>query len=392
MAASPDAPGGTGRVGLPRSFWLLVAGSGGMFASIGMATFLIPHTAVGRYGADLAEVGVLVACFLIASTLARPLCAEVAGAVGHRRLLGTAIVVYVASLVVVPLVRDLTSAMVLRSISGAAQGCVYLLVLAAIVRVAPPERVGRALSLSSLSVFVGLACSPALAEVVWRFAGVTAAWIATAGVVVLTAPLAWWALPEPGGLVSSGAAGRGPGWRVIVVPGALLALGSIAYGAFQTLIPLYAPTLTDHPVSVLFFTVSGTVVLTQAVMSTLIDRIAPMVLAGASILLACVCMALLAVTASFTGLVASAAALGAATALLFPTVTTWALARLPARSHIRAMALLSPTFEIGQGTGAIVGSRIAGQAGYATAFGSCAAVSASGVLLALVLHRRSRRA
>jgi len=371
----------------PRAYWALIASSLGLFASVGMATFLVPQTAVTSLGVSVAASGALTAGFLLASTFTRPVWAELSSRVPAAVLFGGAAVVYVVGLALVAAAWGLWSALVVRTLTGAAQGCLYLLSAAGIIGLAPPRLLGRALSLSSFAVFAGLAIGPLVADLVRRAQGDDAAWLAASVVALVSAVPGWLVmrrLPAPH---------RQPVDRVplaaLLAPAALLAAGAVTYVAFQAVMPLYVPQLTWRPVSLLFTALAVSVMAAQLLASVVTDRIEPRLLALAALAWSAVAAVVFAASSTFGGLLAGAAALGVSAALLYPAVARAVIAPLPWQARTRALAIISPGFEVGQATGAMMSTALVGTAGYRGSFVWCAVVALLG--LALLPALRSPR-
>lgn len=371
----------------PRAYWALIASSFGVFASVGMAAFLVPQTAVASLGVTVAASGLLTAGFLLASTFTRPMWADLASRIPSALLFGVAAAVYVLGLAAVAVASGFWSALVIRTVTGAAQGCVYLLSAAGIIGLAPPRLVGRALSLSSLAVFAGLAVGPLIADLVRRSYGDDAAWGAAAAVALVLIVPGWLAMrrmPAP----QRHSTARVP-LVALLAPAALLAAGAVTYGAFQAVMPLYVPQVTWRPVSLLFTVLAVSVMAAQLLVSVVTDRIDPRVLGVLGLGSAAASAAIFAVSRSFGGLLTGAAVLGVSTALMYPAVARAVIAPLPWQARTRALAILSPGFEVGQAAGAMMSTALSGAAGYRGSFIWCAVVAVLG--LALVPSMRPPR-
>jgi predicted MFS family arabinose efflux permease len=68
----------------------------------------------------------------------------------------------------------------LRLLLGVAEAAFFVASIAALMDLAPPSRIGEAISYNSLGLYLGLAFGPPLGELLGRMAGLNAAWYGAA--------------------------------------------------------------------------------------------------------------------------------------------------------------------------------------------------------------------
>ncbi|HET9852245.1 MAG TPA: MFS transporter, partial [Candidatus Limnocylindrales bacterium] len=128
--------------------------------------------------------------------------------------------------------------------------------LAAATDLAPESRRGEAISLVSLSLYLGIAVGPLMGELLLDASGYATVWIATAALYVASVGLSWIvpetlhraAEQEPPGRRPEGSPGDSPSKHPLihprgVVPGLLALCGVWGMGPFFTFVPLMAEDL-----------------------------------------------------------------------------------------------------------------------------------------------------
>ncbi len=210
-----------------------------------------PRYTVGPLGGDQVDVGIVIGAFAVSSLLMRPFAGRFADRRGRRAalILGALITVAAAAghlvAVSVPLL------IVMRLLLGVGEALFFVGGLAAATDLAPAHRRGEAISLVSLSLYLGIAIGPLIGETVlggWDFGAV---WLVAAAIAALSVGLSWIA-PETLPPESRTGAGRGPDvpaprqsliHRRGIEPGLLVLCGVWGMGPFFAFIPLLADDL-----------------------------------------------------------------------------------------------------------------------------------------------------
>ena len=187
MTTSVDAP--------PRllggAFAAVFAASLVFFTGGGIVLPIAPRFAEGPIGADAIGFGIAIGIWSFASLAVRPLVGWSADRYGRRPLLVVGALLTVLALAL-HLVGDQPPAVHRRPGDPRRRGGGFLVAaLAATGDLAPPGRTGEALSLVSLSLYIGLVVGPVLGEAVLGAAGYAGVWIVAAALSIIAAGLAW---------------------------------------------------------------------------------------------------------------------------------------------------------------------------------------------------------
>jgi MFS family permease len=141
--------------------------------------------------ADRFAVGVVIGAFAVSSLLLRPFAGRLTDRRGRRvaLLLGAGASVAAAAGHLVA--TDLATLIVMRLALGAAEAFFFVATLAAATDLAPERRRGEAISLASLSLYLGIAIGPLLGEFVLQQLDYAAVWIVTAILYAVSVGLTW---------------------------------------------------------------------------------------------------------------------------------------------------------------------------------------------------------
>jgi MFS family permease len=210
-----------------------------------------PRYTVGPLGGDQVAVGIVIGAFAVSSLLMRPFAGRFADRRGRRiaLIIGALITVGAAAghlvAVSVPLL------IVMRLLLGVGEALFFVAGLAAATDLAPEHRRGEAISLVSLSLYLGIAIGPLIGETVLAGWGFGAVWLVAAGISALSVALSWIA-PEtlpPESRTGAGAGPEIPAPRQSLIhrrgigPGLLALCGVWGMGPFFAFIPLLADDL-----------------------------------------------------------------------------------------------------------------------------------------------------
>ena len=191
MTSSVDAP--------PRllngAFAAVFAASLVFFTGGGVVLPIAPRFAEGPIGADAIGFGIAIGIWSFASLAVRPLVGWSADRYGRRPLLVIGALLTVLALALHLVATSLPLFIGARAVLGVAEAAFLVAALAASGDLAPPGRTGEALSLVSLSLYIGLVVGPVLGEAVLGAAGYAGVWI-VAGVLSLVAAGLAWLVPE----------------------------------------------------------------------------------------------------------------------------------------------------------------------------------------------------
>ena len=375
---------------LTAPFVLLTLGELAYFVADGMAVFLVPVHATGPLGADRGGAGLAFGVFAVSALVLRPVAGRLCDTRGRRPLLVGGAVLASLALLLTATVNGLGDLLVLRLVAGVAEAAVFVAAFAAVADLAPAGRMGEAISYNSLALYVGLAGGPPLAEYLVESAPVThgfgTAWVGAAALAA-TAALVFGRLGEtrPPRL---GGPGRGTVRTPLVHRGSLpLALGFltsiVAMGGFLAFAGLHAEEVGLEDTSLPLVVYGSVVVVGRIAFAKVPDRLPPLPLAAAALGAIGAGLALLALWASPSGLVAGTALL--AVGVTFTTPAFFAAIFSAVRDSERgsASATMSACIDIGLGAGPILLGMVAQSSGIPWAMATGGLVAVLGALWTL---------
>jgi MFS family permease len=246
IAATPATPGAH-RAGLfTRSFASLSLAVLVFFVAGGILLPVTPLFTTEILLGDTFAVGIVSGAFAVASLLMRPFSGRLSDQRGRRIALLVGAAISVAAAAGHLFADSLEILIVMRVALGIGEALFFVAGLAAATDLAPDNRRGEAISLISLSLYLGIAIGPLLGEILLTQGGYATVWIATALLYVVSVGLSW-LVPET--LQRSPEAAGAPRRKhpLIhprgVVPGFLALCGVWGMGPFFAFIPLMVEDL-----------------------------------------------------------------------------------------------------------------------------------------------------
>jgi MFS family permease len=354
------------------------------FTADGILITAVPRYVAGPLGAGSLAVGLVVGAFSVSAFFLRPWAGRLGDRRGRRPLMLAGAGLFALSVLGYTLARDPATLMALRLITGAGEAFFFVGVTTAFADLAPPERRGEAMSLASLSLYVGIGTGPLIGELAIARLGFSAAWLLASGAgltaVALAlrvqetrpdAPAAERATPAPPRLVHPAG----------LLPGLVLLASILGMAGFLTFVPLYALDIGMSGSSIVLFTFAAVVVVIRSVGARIPDRLG----AGRAMRLALALSALgLAAAGTWRapgGLLLGAAVLGVGIALLTPAVLTLAVERVPAYERASVMGTTTAFLDVALGVGPATLGVVAAAAGLAGTFLAGAVVAVAGLAL-----------
>lgn len=275
--------------GLPRAFWVVVAGSFVNRIGFVVEPFLALYLA-GERKLDASTVGAVVACFGFGSFVSQPIGGYLADRVGRRATLVASMVASAASFMLLASVRDLLLIAIAALLAGLAIDSYRPALSAMIADLVTPELRPRAFALVYWAINLGVA----IAGVAGGFLAARSYWLlfaldaltclAFAGLIARFVP----ETRVRGG--HHGSAGYGPALRDGVLLGLALSIfiGSVVY--MQQLVTLPLAVRADghgaHGYGIIYAVNPITVIAVQPLVLSLIDRLPSIpLLAGSSLVM-----------------------------------------------------------------------------------------------------------
>lgn len=390
------APAATDRPPLISApFVALAAATLAFFVAGGMVLPIAPRFAKLALGADALGFGVAIGAFSVASLLLRPIVGWSSDRFGRRPLLiGGSIVTSAALALHVP-AADLATFTLARALLGAGEGFFFVAALAAASDIAPPTRRGEAISFLTLSLYLGIAIGPPIAEVVFEAGGYLVVWLAAAAIAAVAVGLSL-LVPESAPALAGPREtrpARGPRGPLIhpagIFPGVVILLGLWGMAGFITFLPLYMPAVGGGGAGGPLALYALIVVALRVVGASWPDRFGAARLSGAALVVSAVGLAILGAVVSPVGLYAGTVVLAIGVAFTMPAVLALAVARVPPGERGSVVGTATVFLDLVFGFAPVALGYVADAAGsgparYAAAFlfSAATAAIAAGLLLA----------
>jgi len=235
---------------------------------------------------DTFAVGIVSGAFAVASLLMRPFSGRLSDRRGRRIALLIGAAVSVAAAAGHLIASSIEILIVMRVALGIGEALFFVAGLAAATDLAPDNRRGEAISLVSLSLYLGIAIGPLLGEMIHAAAGYAAVWIVTALLYAVSVGLSWM-VPETLRRTQA-TAGAPPSKHPLihprgVVPGLLALCGVWGMGPFFAFIPLMVEDLGIGTAAPYLGAFAIVVVVLRLVGARLPDRIGASKLTGSAL-------------------------------------------------------------------------------------------------------------
>ncbi len=358
------------------------------FTAGGVAIFALPLYVTGPLRGDVAAAGLAFGAFALTALVLRPIAGRLADVYGRLPLLIGGALLAAASLALNALAENLAVIVVLRLVAGVAEAAFFVAGFAALADLAPPDRMGEALSYNSLGLYLGITIGPPLGELLVRSFGFGLAWIGAAALAVLAAGLAL--------LVGETRVGAPPDKadrHIIHRPALPIIVGFltslVAMGGFLAFASLYAVDVGLVNASLALIAYGAVVVMCRIAFARVPDRLPPLALGAAALGMIGAGLGLAALWASPAGLILGAAIIGVGVAFSTPAFFSAIFATASPSQRGVASGTASAAIDLGLGLGPILLGLVAAPFGIPWAFGVGAGVALAGGVWTLVLRRRT---
>jgi predicted MFS family arabinose efflux permease len=317
----------------------------------------------------------------------RPLAGRLADTRGRQPLLVGGALVGAAMMLLTAVAHTLPLVVVARLGLGVAEAAFFVASYAALADLAPPSRMGEALSYNSLGLYLGLTLGPPLGELLRHSLGFTAAWLG-AGVLLIVAGLVACRIGET--RASRSAADPPPPLvHRKAIPPALGFLASVvAMGGFLAFASLHADEVglarTSLPIAVY-----GLVVVTcRVTFAKVPDRLPPLPLGAAALGSMAAGLLVAALWGAPAGLLLGATLLGVGVAFSTPAFFSAIFATAGPSERGAASGTASIALDLGLGGGPILFGFVAQGAGIPWAFAVAAGIALAGGAWTLAIASR----
>ncbi|HLF70153.1 MAG TPA: MFS transporter, partial [Actinomycetota bacterium] len=345
------------------SFALVTAASLAYFISLGTLLPIIPRFIEGPLHGNSASVGFGVGSFGLFAFLIRPMAGRLADTRGRKLMMvGGSAMVAVATLGYLA-VGHLVALIPLRLLAGTGEAMFFTGAASAVNDLAPEGRRGEALSLFSLSLYLGLAVGPLIGEGALGTARFDRVWL-VAAIAAIAASLLSLLFADQHSTVNViktrliQTAAIGPG---IVVAASVL--GFAAMGAF---LPLLALDLGLEGSRFLFLIYSAVVIVIRSAGARIPDAFGTRRTVIVSLAISALGLAVLSGARSSTWLFAGVPLFAAGQALAFPALMSMAVQRAPSTQRGAVIGTFTAFVDLAFGVGPILLGLVASAAGHGT--------------------------
>lgn len=351
------------------------------------AVFLpvVPRFTVGPLAGDDFAVGVVLGAFAVSSLIMRPFAGRIADRRGRRSALIAGAVITVAASFGHLIAVSVPLLITMRLLLGVGEALFFVAAFAAATDLAPSHRRGEAISLISLSLYLGLAIGPFLGETLLSAIGYEAAWIA-AGVIALVAVVLSWIAPET--LPPEERTGDHTGQQLLhrrgIEPGLLLLCGVWGMGPFFAFLPLLADELQLGGAGTFFGIFAIIVVVLRVIGAKLPDRIGAAKLSGTALVISAAGMLLAGLAPTFVGLLVATVIFAVGVAFTFPAIMALAVVRAPADERGAVVGTAGLFVDAAFGLSPAILGLLAKSSGYPSTFLVSAVIAAVGAAYLLI--------
>jgi MFS family permease len=367
---------------LTRPFVLVWLSSLVTLTAVGMLLPVLPVYVDGPLDAGKTAVGLTIAAATPAAIILQPLLGKYADRRGRKGILVAGPVLYAACIASFGLVDSLTGLIVLRVLAGVGEGAMYMAPATVVNDLAPRERRGEAVSLFSLSIWLGLAAGPPLGELILRDTHFHAVWI-TAAVLALLGSAFAAMVPETRRaravtLVKTHLLPRGAFAPSLVLIGEL-----VGYAAIVSFTPLYARELGMSGAGLVFMVNAIVVLSIRGLGRKIPDRLGPRRGGTVGLALAVTGLATIALVRHPAGLYLGTTLFYMGHSLLYPALMMFVLARTSEAEGSAAVGIFTASANVGLAVGAISLGALSEAAGYPWGYAVGAMIVAIGIVTVL---------
>jgi len=360
------------------------------FTAGGLEIPLAPLFAAKALAADEVGVGVAVGALALTALFLRPLAGRTSDRRGRRPLLIGGALLYAAATAAHAVAPDLTVMIGLRLVLGVAEAFFFVAAFAALADLAPPKRTGEALSINSLSLYLGVAVGPLIGQSLLGVGGFTLAWLGAAALALLAAVIAT-RIPETAQPIETGAPVVALIHRAAIGPGLALLSGIAAMAGFFAFVALYAEDIGVADWSLVMLEFGLIVVGTRLLFAKLPDRVRPFRLGGAALALTAVGIAIVAVLPNAIGLFVGSGILALGVAFTTPAFFSAVMSRVAPHERGAAMGTMTVAIDLAFGGGPMVFGFVASVGGIPAAFLAGSTVALAGAAGSMLVVRRGDR-
>ncbi len=372
------------------AFLLLGIADLSYFVAIGITIHGLPLYVTGPIGSDEAGAGLAFGAFGVTALLCRPYAGRLSDVRGRRPLMLFGATLCAVGMVLLPVADSLAAVVGIRLVQGVAEAAFFVAGFALLADLAPPSRMGEALSYNSLGLYLGIALGPPLGELLIEQSGYDAAWYGATALSLLAAALVL-TIPEP----ARDADGDGHG-RLIHRPGIGVSLGFFAslaaISGFLAFASLRADEVGLSNTSLALLTYGLVVVFCRIAFARVPDRLPSLPLGAASLVAIALGLLLVAAWPTPVGMMTGVAVMAVGVAFSTPAFFAAIFATATPSERGAAAGTASAFIDLGLGFGPIALGVVADASGIPWALGVGAGIALIGAVWTLRLAQLGRQA
>jgi MFS family permease len=353
--------------------------------AVGAVLPVLPHYVRGPLGSGNFAVGLVIGAFAFTALACRPLAGHFSDLRGRRPVVVVGSLLAAAAGVLYFVPAGLPGLLLARLVLGAGEGMVFTAGATWVVDLAPPDRRARVIGLYGLAVWSGLSLGPPIGDALLRASSFDAVWAFTA-IAPLVGALVALRIPDPFRPVPTKER-RQLVARESLRPGVALSLATVGYAAMASFIVLDLDANGTGHGAAAFTALAVTVVFTRLVGGDLPDRIGPLRCAAGAAAIEVVGLALIALATSLPVALAGAVGMGAAFALIYPSLSLVVVDSVPESRRGAALGTFTAFFDIGMGVGGPLAGLAVSVGGYSAAFWLASACALGTLAVANALRR-----
>ena len=372
-----------------RPFLLLLLASFVYFTADGMAFAVLSRYVDGQLGGGEVGAGLAFGAFSLTALVLRPYAGRLADRRGRRALMVGGAALFALAALGHLAATTLPILIGLRLTMGVAEAFFFVAAFAAVADLAPEGRQGEAITYDSLTLYLGIAVGPVLAEIALGEDRYWAVWIAAAAVAAL-ATLICLGLTETRPEPSEDSTGGRLLHRAGVLPGVVLMAGVWGMAGYFTLAPLFAVRdLGLAGASPYLLAFGGVVILARLIGAKLPDRVGPRRLSGTAMVITAAGLLIMGLWSDPIGLLVGTMVLALGVAFTTPALALLAISGVPAAQRGAALGTFSAFIDLAFGLGPVTLGAVAAASTIPLAFASSAGVALLGTVM-LWLGTRAR--
>lgn len=330
------------------------------YAAIGMTIQVMPAFVHDRLGAGAVVAGTAVTIGSLATMVSRPIAGRLADQRGGRRIVLAGAVLGLIGGLGHLIATTLPVLILARLILGVGEGTLFTASIGWVLTQAPPARRGQIAGHFGLSMWIGLACGPALGAAILIAGSYRSVWIAASSLPAL----AWVLVARTARTVTASSTTIGIRRSLLPeaawIPGASFVFGSVGYGVIAAfLVPRFAALhLAAQNFALAAFGVAF--VATRFLGSPWVDRFGAKRVLFIALLVEATGLAGLFVTQTAREAFVSTALAGAGLSMLYPCLASLVTATADASERGAAIGAMTSAWDLGLAVGGPLGGAVAG--------------------------------